>query len=300
MKRHLLGVVFSIALLAVTWPPAVMAEDMKSDPEVQKQIQEEATGVIEEQEKRLDELKKAVNQDVVSGLNKVREAIKALDEKRTEEALKLLKEAVGSFDVALAADPNLGFVPVNSVISVHTLYTTPDDLERELAYIEKLLDEGRVQEARRNLSVLRSDVSVITTVLPMHTYPDAIRKAVREIVDGEVEQAKKTLALAMNTLVQQEDAVAPIPLLTAKALIDKASETDKADKEKVKEELELAKDQLRVAMLLGYVSKDSDNYKEIASKIDELEEEIEGENKVEKLYEELKASFSSWVQEMTR
>lgn len=129
----------------------------------------------------------------------------------------------------------------------------------------------------------------------MHTYPDAIRKAVRELVNGRVKQAQNTLALAMNTLAQKEDAVAPIPLLTARGLIEKASEMDKTDKEEVRKRLEFAKAQLKLARLLGYLPDDSATYKELKSKIGAIHEEMEGGNKVEKLYEELKASFSNWL-----
>ena len=47
------------------------------------------------------------------------------------------------------------------------------------------------------------------------------------------------------------------------------------------------KEELKRAELLGYTKKHEENYKLLNSEIEKIEKEIKGENKIEKLYEQL-------------
>lgn len=291
MKKHLIATtIMAVLCLGAT---SVMngAEEIKVD----QQLKKESADDVKEQKEKLNKIKQAVNEDVRNGLDKVRLAIKSLDEKKDEDALKQLKEAVGSFDIALGVDPKLSLVPVNSVVQVRELYSDPETVKRQVSLAEDLLEDGKVQDARRILMLLQSDVTETVTYLPMASYPDAIRQAVRQLADEKVEEAKETLATAMNTLVVADVRVVPIPLLAARSLIDEASKIDKKKKDEVKAKLNQAKQQIEIAKLLGYELKSSEQYKKTREDIEKLETEIGGQNKVDKLYKDLKTSFAAWI-----
>lgn len=288
--KHSLATTLVLASLSLI-PAAIWAGTIETDAKIESQSKEAVT----KQVAKSSELKKLVNADVTKGLERAREAVTALDQGKGKECLALLKEAVGSFDVALAADPKLNMAPVSSVVQAQELYTKPADLERELSYARELLRIGRIQEARNMLLPLRSDISVRTTFLPMKTYPNAIRQAIAALVDGKNEEAKAVLAAAMSTIVVTEDVAAPIPLVTARSLVDEASKMDKSKKDEVLAKLQTAKDQLEVARLLGYLPEDAKQYSEMRERIQKIESEVKGENKAAAMYEELKKALAKWL-----
>ncbi|OVE75548.1 hypothetical protein BVX98_07475 [bacterium F11] len=292
MKRTVVvaGMTILFCLGVVSFPS--YAKEMKNDPQGRK----DASNSVKKQKDKLTKLKIDVHKDVNNGLSKVRGAIKTLDEGKVEETLNFLKEAVGSFDIALAADPDLNLVPVSSVVKLQELYTDVDTVQRQVSIAEGLLKSGKVQAARGILLPLKSDVTETVTYLPMSTYPDAIRAAVKQIVNENIGLAKETLAVAMSTLVVSDVKVVPIPIVTARALIDEASKLDKEKKkDEIKGKLDRAKEQLELARVLGYQTKSSKTYKKIKKDIEKIEKEIEGENKVEKLYTALGTYFNAWV-----
>ena len=290
MKKHAVATTLVLASLSLI-PAATLAGTIETDIKVENQSKE----AVSKQEAKSSELKKLVNADVSKGLEKVRQAVKTLDQGKSKECLALLKEAVGSFEVALAADPKLNMVPVSSLVQAQELYTNPGTLERELSYARELLRDGKVQEARSLLLPLRSDISVRTTFMPMKTYPDAIRQAIASLVNGKNDDAKAVLASAMSTLVVTEEVAAPIPLVTARSLVDEASKMDKSKKDDILATLQSAKDQLEVARLLGYLPEDAKQYAEMRDRIQKIESEVKGENKATAMYPELKAALAKWL-----
>jgi hypothetical protein len=264
---------------------------VESDSKVASQSRE----AVQKQTDKTSELKKLINADVAKGLEKTRQAVKTLDAGKNKECLALLKEAVGSFDVALAAEPKLNLVPVSSIVHAQELYTNPESLKRELSYARELLQGGKVQEARSVLLPLRSDIAVQTTYLPMRTYPDAIRVAIKAMVSDKPEEAKAILATAMNTLFIEEKVAAPIPLVTARSLIDEAAKMDKSKKDDVMTDLSMAKEQLEVARLLGYLTEEGKQYEEMQERIKKIMAEVRGENKAATMYQELKDAIGRWL-----
>ena len=285
------GILITLGLIGT---PAIGA-----DMPIRPQIQLESKKGVEEQKLKLDTLRQSVNEDVKTGLAKVQQAIPLLENGKPDEALKLLKEAIGSFDIALAANPNLGLTPVGSVTQVQELYTDPATINRQVKLAHDLLDKGEVQAARAVLIPLRSDIAESVSYLPMATYPVAIRLAVKEITDGHIDQAKDTLASAMNTVVVANQRIVPIPVLAARSLVDEASKMDKSKKEDVGKKLSAAEDQLQMAQLLGYPVQDSPDYKQIKADINKLQAEVRGQNRVEKMYQDLNARISRWVDAMS-
>ena len=129
----------------------------------------------------------------------------------------------------------------------------------------------------------------------MKSYPDAIRKAIKALVDDKPTEAKGVLAAAMRTLVITQEIVAPVPLVTATNLVDAAAKMDKQKKDEVLTNLQMAKDQLEVAKLLGYVPEDGKQYEEMRDRIQKIESEVRGDNKATAMYKDLKAALSKWL-----
>ena len=242
--------------------------------------------------KKANKMVKIANKDVVQGHKDVKAAIKCLDKKKPEvdKAIKRLQSATGEFEVAVSLDKDLAFAPVENSIQTYMLFASSDEIERELAFIEDLLEDGKVQDARRLLMPLRNEVVVQTISVPMVTYPEAIKDATRQLSDGTVEKAKEILETAMDTLVVDEEIIS-IPLVTAKNAIEKASKMDKKKKVKVLEQLKLAKEQLKLASVLGYLSDDGKLHDDLQAQMEKIEKEVTGKNKAEKLYDKLKAKM---------
>ena len=260
----------------------------KAQPSDKKALKESA----KEGKERAKKMIKIINKDVVQGFKDVKEAIKLLDKEKpeVEKAIKHLQSATGEFETAVSLDKDLAFAPVENSIQTYILVASSDEVERELAFIEDLMEDGKVQDARRLLMPLRSEIVVQTTSLPLITYPEAIKDATRQLSDGTVEKAKEILETAMDTLVVDEEIIS-IPLVTAKNAIEKASKMDKKKKVKVLEKLKLAKEQLKLASVLGYLSDDGKLHDDLQERIDKIEKEVRGKNKEENLYDKVKAKM---------
>jgi len=106
------------------------------------------------------------------------------------------------------------------------------------------------------LDSLKSELRIKTAYLPLASYPDAMLEAASLINNDKTEEAKATIATALNTLVVTEE-ILPIPVIAAQALIDQA-EQDITDEnlDNANKNLEQAREQLKLARALGYSSVD--------------------------------------------
>ena len=289
MKSKIITTLLSAALLAV---PMVWAEQQARSDAAHSKTTKQA---IKQEQKTQSDLLKEVNIGVSQGAAKVIKAIKLLDENKDKEALAELQAATGKFDVALAANPELALVPVDSFVKISELVTTPDKLKAQLKLAKKMLADGKVQVARELLEAMQDELRISIVYLPMGTYPDAIKLATKYLLEEKREDAKAILITAINTLVT-EDEIIPLGLIRAKSLVDQASKLDKtADKKTIQELLKSAKDQLEIAKLLGYTDENSAAYEDLKGQIEALEKEVKGKNAVEKLYEKIANSFNKLI-----
>jgi vacuolar-type H+-ATPase subunit I/STV1 len=248
---------------------------------------------IQNVEKKQNDLLDAVNENVNEGFKKVGDATKLMKEDGKEkEALAALEAATGKFDIALAANPSLGLVPINAGVVVSALIITPEQLKENIDQTIDLLKENKVQEARFLVEVMQDDIVGSTTYLPMATYPTAIKLATKQLIEGKKDEAQATLATALSTFVVK-NTVTPLGLVRAEDLLKQASGLDKnKDKDKAHQLLTEAEEQLEIATLLGYTHKDAKDYEDIKNQIKALKKEIKGKNVVEKMYEKVKSSVS--------
>jgi ribosomal protein S20 len=134
---------------------------------------------------------------------------------------------------------------------------------------------------------LQSELDIVTVNLPLSTYPDTLKLASKYLIEGKIEEAKDTLKLALSTFVNIQTII-PIPLINTVKLVAVASNKAKENKDLAIKYLSSADDELNKAEKLGYISKSITTYKKLHTLIKNVEKEIKGENKAEKLFNELK------------
>jgi hypothetical protein len=103
---------------------------------------------------------------------------------------------------------------------------------------------------------------VSTSLMPLATYPDAIRKAVPLIDAGKVDEAKMQIQSALN-LLYVEDSIYPLPVLRVQEMLATAAplaeKPDRSEDESTQlvDLLKAARDEIEFGMALGYYDKDA-------------------------------------------
>jgi len=239
---------------------------------------------------------KLASKDIQNGLNDTLKAIDALQKNKIKDAKKYLMEASKLFDKALKADPTLRLVPIENDVVAYRYNGDPKSIEIATDLAKKALATHQVQFARDTLMPLKDEIDISTHYLPMDLYPQATKIAAKLLDKGKTKEALQELILGLSTIVGDE-VVIPIPLLAAQDLVVTASKIDKKKKKEALALLDQAKVELKKALLLGYTSKHSDEYKNLTKLINGVEKEIKGKNRVEKLYENLKNKFKKLIGE---
>ncbi len=286
MKRVLLSTITAVALLGSIG----YAKEKTPENATVKQVK--SVAVSNAKSDAVTGQNKLV-QEAIDSLKASHEALLALDKGEKEKALKDIAKALGKLEVILSAKDAPKLLPIKSVVAVNEFVGTSDGVKAAVKLTKELLDNGKVQLARKMLAPLQSEIDITTISLPLVSYPDALKLASTYIHSNKIEMAKEVLAIALNTF-DEVTVVVPIPLLKATDLIAAASDIAQKDKEKAIVYLEAASESLKVAKELGYVSKSETSYKMLQDKIDEIKKEIKGKNKAEKLFESLKEKLADF------
>jgi hypothetical protein len=243
------------------------AAGARSDSPPEAEVQDEAA-------KQATEKRREIIQDAVDALRETQNALKALEQNRSPDALKALANATGKLELVVARDPRLALAPVDVGFRILDVYTSPDTAKEAVSRAADLLEDGMVQSARSLIGDLASELVVSVTSLPLATYPDAI-KAVTPMIDaGKIDEAKKALQVALGTLIVV-DTIVPLPPMRAGILLEDAEmlaeKTGRTADEnrRLAEHLSAAREQLELGEALGYGDKSAfaDFYKEL----DEIE-----------------------------
>lgn len=234
------------------------------------------------------------NAEAVAAIREVEQAEKLLDANRHEEAVGHLETAAGKLEVAMAADPDLKLITVAANVFTYDMLITPEQVKAELAAVEKDLAADNAQAARIRLGQLRSEITTNYIYLPVETYPAAIRQAVREIADRQYVEARTTLDLAMDSLVEEAETT-PLPVILAHGAILDAEEHQSTDREKALQELDFASEQMQTAELLGYFYNDKAAYTETMRHIDDLRHVMGGASRIETLFADAKTSIKHLI-----
>ncbi len=235
-------------------------------------------------------------QEAVDSLVYANEALVALEKGDKEKAAKSLEKALGKLEVTLASKNVPELLPVDNIIRIEQFIGSSDTIKGIVKLAKELLDDDRVQAAKEVLAPLKSEIGITVVNLPLGTYPDALKETAKLIHASKVDEAKIVLGTALNTLVEVETII-PIPLATAEDLIALASDTVEKDSEKAKIYLDAAKEELKKARYLGYVSKSDVSYKALDDAIDALKLDITS-TKVKSMFTNLKEKVTSFTSEI--
>ncbi len=240
-------------------------------------------------QKKVQSLKKARNvfSEALQAIAYTDKAIVLLSAKKpnTKEALSILKEAETKLERFLSTHKNLSMLPVDQQIVVVSFGGTYSDAKHMLEKARKMLDEGRVQDARYIIDQLTDEIDVVNTYLPIAMYRHVLALATKDIKQGKIKDALAVLALVRGSLVIDK-IVIPTPFLKAEAYIDKAS--SQKEKKKAIEFLKEAENQLKLAKLLGYAYDFKDEYASIEKQIEKLKKAVQEGKSTKSMFTSLK------------
>ena len=251
-------------------PPAIAPEKQtKSTMEAQPQVDKTTDDKTSEQRKKIME-------EAHVAIAETQKALKALDEGKTEDAIKALELAIGKMELIVARDPKLALAKVDVNVKFIDFYANVDTLKKTINLAKKHLDDGEVQLARPLIASLASEMVIESVNIPLATYPNAIKAVVPLIDKGEVEKAKVAIQTALNTQVIVTEEVVPLPVARAKIMLKKA-ETLAEKKDRTEEEkkeltalLDDSRTQLKIAEILGYGKKKA--FKPMYEQLDSIKE----------------------------
>ncbi len=263
----------SIALSSLLSMGTIYAkESQTAQSETQKSVQK---SIDQKTQDIAKDKRDSLENDAVIALSKTAEALNALDNNDSKQALSLLSETIGKLEVVVSAKPELALAPVLVNISAYDIVIDlPSILEAQRVATHLLID-GEFQQARKIIEPIRSEMVVTTTSLPLATYPDAIKAVVPLIKDGKNEEAKQALQTVISTVVVDEEVI-PLPVLRAQMLLDIAETKAKIKRSKIEQgELDelygAAIYQLALAEAMGY--SDAQTYATFATEIKKIQAE---------------------------
>jgi hypothetical protein len=234
-----------------------------------------------------------LDRDAVTAITETQNAIKAIADGQTDQALAAIERATGKVDVLVARNPAAGLIPVAAEAKI--INTAPDDLEmiQQLAAAAKdAVKQRDFPAARVVLGRLMSEIRVRTYNLPLATYPIAMKDAARLLAAQKPQEASALLTTALNTLVAIEH-VTPIPVAVAQTAIEGAQKLSEQDKEGAKQLLAVAKSELDRAKELGYAG-DDEEYRSLNDAIASIDKQLNGNENTASAFAKLKERISSF------
>lgn len=234
---------------------------------VQPQVDKQTAAAAAEKRKQL-------LTDAAAAIAETQQALKALEDKKVDVALKALADATGKLELIVARDPSLKLAPIGTQVVTFDVFADPETLKLAIADARKALSDGDVRRARPLVEALASETQIRTTNIPLVTYPASI-KAITPLIDaGKIDEAKTQLQAALNTLVVTTEVI-PLPKLRAENLLKDAQtlaekkDRSKGDNDKLANQLKSVREQLQIAELLGYGKKG--DFKPMYAQLDSIE-----------------------------
>lgn len=294
MKRYALIVALTVGLMTSALVSVGSSAPEKSlDPPHNKSgTNKPMTGAVKGQaEQEMSQQRKKILDEATSAIQETKKALKALEDKKSDEALKALERATGKLNILLARDPHLALAPIDVAVTTHDLYATVDQIKAVRKQAENHLEKGEVQKARLLIRGLGSEIVINVTSLPLQTYPAAIAAVTPLIDKGKIDEAKEALQAALNTLVVSEH-IMSLPLIRAEEKLAKAEELAQKDTRTDEESkalaklLEEAREQLKLSELLGYGTKE--DYKKFYAEIEQIEDKTKAGKSAKAIFASLK------------
>ncbi|OQX73604.1 MAG: hypothetical protein B6D59_05110 [Campylobacteraceae bacterium 4484_4] len=260
-------------------------EEVKSQNMTQTNITMIKKSAVTHAKETAQSNRKKLVQEAIDSLKFAHQALVDLEKGEKEKATENIEKALGKLEVILAAEKAPKLLPVDGAIVIHEYAGSSKEAKAAVKLVKDFLDQGRVQQARRLLNTLQSEMDITVINLPLVSYPDALKLAAKYIHDDKADKAKEVLAIALSTF-DEVTQVIPLPLLKAIDLSAAASKIAKEDKKRALAYLDAAEEQIELAEVLGYVSESTTTYRNLHKMIKGLKKEIRGKNRAEKLFEE--------------
>lgn len=163
---------------------------------------------------------------------------------------------------------------------------------------EELIHEGRLQEARRILKNVASETVISESNIPLATYPDAMKLAVKLIDQNKKEEAKRVLQAALDTQVVT-DTVIPLPVVKAQEALKTAEslaskkDRGKDDNDRLKASMDQVRGQLEFAQALGYGTKQ--DYEKMYAQLTEIRDKTADNHSGTGWFAKIKASIDDFL-----
>lgn len=251
VHKPLMGISIALLLSILTLPVMAAAEAPKPPqhhPHVKNAIKEQAQG-------RLNKKLVGFIKEAGAAQHDILQAIDQLKQKHKSEALKSLAQAGKQLDIVLAREPQLKLARIGGHTEVFDIDGKPESVQETRQAVKKLLDEGKLQEAREILLPLASEIHIYVDDIPLEIYPKEIKRASTEIEKGNLDTAEEILFVALNAIVVEEEII-PLPPIKAEALVDKARTLYREDSKKHHDEIvklvEQADHDMQFGKALGY------------------------------------------------
>lgn len=278
-----------------------VAETVSLDSNLENQANSNSEAKLQQTEvhqgQAITELEKRLVREAVKAVEETKQAIAAVEKNDNDAAIKAIKQAIGELDVILARDPDLALLPTDYAIAVVNAALEDEKTIKNIRQeIKKAINFGYLSVARRLLNSLKSEIRVIVTNLPLASYPDALKQAVKLIDEDKSEAAKEVLELALSTFVLEEEYL-PIPLLKAHKLIEDAS--TESDKEEAMQLLAEAHTQLRLSQKLGYAEADVE-YDELKTELRNLEKQLKESEHNHNSFRDLETKVAGFFQRISK
>jgi len=163
--------------------------------------------------------------------------------------------------------------PISAVVAVVVGVDDPDRAEEIYQEARKLVNERKLPEARPLINVLRNEVVVTISTVPLKVLKSSLDLA-RSLMDrGNIQGAIEALNLFLSSIETHQIAY-PKPLFDASYLLDIVINVHQKDPELALELLKEVKRRVKLAYVLGYIDKST--YNSILKGVDKIEKAIKG------------------------
>ncbi len=217
-----------------------------------------------------EELSKVI-QDAATALQETNQALLFLQKGKTSEALVVLKR-VDALLQKLINQYGLVKLPVDVQFMEFNGITDLQVAQEYNKRVKVLVAQNNFVDARFLLALLRDEIDVITTYMPLDVYKQAIDLAVKMLEEGKTDAALLAIQSALGTL-EVETVIVPKPILEAQLLVQKAQEVYKVNPAMAKQLVSRAEYDLKLAVALGYIRSEED-IKPLVEKLEELKKAI--------------------------
>ena len=274
--------------------PVKTSEELPMGSEATNEADE---ALVAESENDADKRRESILTEATEALKQTKEALNALEEKRTEDALEALAVTTGKLELIVAREPDLALAPTDVAVTYREILASNDSVEKVIESALHALDDGRVQDARYLLDDMGSEIVTTVTELPLVTYAAAIKEIAPLIDAGEIERAKQELEAVLQTVVLT-DYVTPLPYLRAEQLLDSAqvlaknSDRSEEQNEELSSQLAQVRENLKLGEILGYGRRD--NYAPLYTELDQIEEKTRDGKHGKGVFDIVRSTMSNW------